>query len=283
MRVVSYVLLAVVVVLVLARAAFALLALQPGSLPRVYAREVERRRATVAPAAALVSARDLEPLPPPVQRFLRQAGVVGRPRVMGFRARFHGRLRNGLDAPWMRFTSEQHNFTSPSARLFLMDASLYGVPLHALHRFAEDGARFQVRAASLVDLVDGRGEQMDQGETVTILNDLCVMAPAALLDPAIRWTAIDERSARVTYTRAGRTVSAVLSFDARGDLVDFVSEDRFMSADGKTFERYPWRTPLRDHRDFGGVRLPANAETVWKTPKGDFVYGEFGLDEIEYF
>ena len=65
--------------------------------------------------------------------------------------------------------------------------------------------------------------------------------------------------------------------------MDFVSEDRFYSADGKTFRKLTWSTPLRGHRDFGGVRLLARGDATWKMPEGDFVYGEFNLDEIVYF
>jgi len=141
----------------------------------------------------------------------------------------------------------------------------------------------QVRVASLFDVVDGRGPEMNRGETVTIFNDLCVMAPAALLDVPVRWTTLDEHSVRGEFTRGEQTVSAVLTFDEHGDLTDFVSEDRFLSADGKTFRRLPWSTPTSDHGDVGGVRLPRRGDTVWKAPEGDFVHGEFIMDEIQYF
>ena len=35
----------------------------------------------------------------------------------------------------MSFTGEQHNFYDQPSRLFLMDASLVGIPVHAFHRF----------------------------------------------------------------------------------------------------------------------------------------------------
>ncbi len=261
-------------------------AASPNGFRSVYERESVRRLEGLPPSAPIVTEADLAPLPAPLQTFLRKVGVVGRPRVLGFRARFHGRLRNGLDAPWMSFTSEQHNFVDakePAARLFFIDASMKGVPFDGLHAFMGGEARMQIRVGSLVDVVDGRGPEMNQGETVTIFNDLCVMAPGALLAAPIRWTELDARHVRGEYTRQGITVSAVLSFDDQGDLVDFVSEDRFLSSDGKTFQKLPWSTPMRGRREFGGVRLPARGDATWKTAQGDFVYGEFNLEEIEYF
>ncbi len=258
----------------------ALLQASPASLGAAYRREAARALAGVARGAPLVTEQDLEGQPPLVQAWLRRVGVVGRPHVQGFRARFHGRLRNGLDAPWMDFTSEQVNVVDPSARLFRMEASLRGLPFEAFHAFRGREARMRVRAAFAVDVVDARGEQLGQSETVTVFNDLCVLAPAALLDAPVRWTPLDARSVRGAFTREGRTVSAVLTFDEAGDLVGFRSEDRLLSADGKTFERLPWSTPLRGHRAFGGVRLPAVGEAVWETPRGDLAYGEFHLDGI---
>jgi hypothetical protein len=39
---------------------------------------------------------------------------------------------------------------------------------------------------------------------------------------------------------------------------------------------------MGQHRDFGNIRLPGYGEATWETPDGDFVYGEFHLQEIEY-
>jgi len=261
----------------------AMLQASPVGFRSRYRKATAEHLAQLSAPARLVTEAELEPLPPLVRTYLRRSGIVGKPHVEGFRARFHGRFRRDLGASWMDFTSEQHNFVDPSARLFFMEAWLAGVPIEGLHVFAGSEARMQVRVASIFDVVDGRGPEMNQGETVTIFNDLCVMAPAALLDVAVRWTTLDERSVRGELRRGEQTISAVLTFDQEGDLVDFVSGDRFLSTDGKTFRQLPWSTPMSDRRDFGGVRLPSRGLVTWKLPEGDFVYGEFLLDEIEYF
>jgi hypothetical protein len=269
-------------VMVLVPLVMAIFEASPGSFRSMYGKESRRHLALLPAFAPLVTEGDLASLPPLVQMYLRRSGVVGKPRVLGFRARFHGRFRNGLDSSWMRFTSEQYNFVEPSARLFLMRASLWGIPVDGYHDFVGAAAHFRIRVLSLLQVVDGQGPIMDQSETVTVFNDLCVLAPGTLIDLPVRWTTLDVRSVRGVFTRGDQTISAVLTFDPQGDLVDFISEDRYFSSDGKTGEKLPWRTPLRDHRDFGGVRLPARGDATWKTPKGDFVYGEFNLDEIEY-
>ena len=133
-------------------------------------------------SGSLVTDEDLAHLPRPVAGYVRAAGAVGRPRVVGFRAAISGRIRAGADAPWMRWTGEQTNTFGPEpSRVFFMDATMKGLPTDVLHAYVGPTATMQVRVASLKTVIDARGPEMDQAETVTLLNDLCVLAPAALV------------------------------------------------------------------------------------------------------
>jgi hypothetical protein len=101
-------------IVILVPLAVTLLGMSPWSLASEFRREARKRPS--APAAApgdVVTEADLAPLPPPVRQYLRRAGAVGRPHVRGFEARFHGRIRNGLDAPWMDFVAEQRTVVHP--------------------------------------------------------------------------------------------------------------------------------------------------------------------------
>ncbi|HEX2657791.1 MAG TPA: DUF6544 family protein, partial [Polyangia bacterium] len=243
----------------------------------------QRLHGSATVPAPVITDADLVPLPPAIATFLRRAGVVGKPRPRSVHAFFRARMRNGPHDPWMKATVEQHNFFGPSgmARLFLMRASRMGVPFVAYHRYVGDAATFQVRIAGLVPIIDARGPEMDQSETVTMLNDLFFLAPAALLDANIRWQPQPDGRVKATFTNAGHTVSALVRFDAAGDLADFVSEDRYQS-DGKVSKRLPWSTPVSDFHDFGGVRLARKGEARWHEGGGEWTYGEFVIERIAY-
>jgi hypothetical protein len=242
-----------------------------------YAREV-RSRAAVATSLPLVTVADLDPLPGPVQRYLRLVGVVGQPRVHHVRADLRGRIRSGPDDPWMEFTAEQYNFPSEPARFFLLKAKRSGLPVDVLHTFRDGAATMRVRLLSMLPLVDVRSPELTRAETVTLFNDLFLLAPGALIDPAIRWETVDERTARAHYTVGPNTVSAVLSFNDAGEWVDFVSDDRSaLSADGKEFVRQRWSTPVRDYQIFGPLRLMSHGEGLWHGPDGPYTYIELEL------
>jgi hypothetical protein len=196
---------------------------------------------------------------------------------------FTGDFRNGLDSRWMRFRSEQLNVFEDPGRAFLMRASMFGLPMEGLHVFRDGTATMQIKVASLVQVVDAKGPKMNQGETVTLFNDLCLMAPARLVDTQrIQWEAAGPLQARAKFTNRGVTIGALLSFGESGQLTDFLSNDRFLSADGKAYTSYPWSTPVRDYRSFDGRMVPSYGEAVWHTPEGELSYGRFTLVGIEY-
>lgn len=254
----------------------------PGSYVNQYraaAREGLARYAEMPP----VTESDLGHLPAPVQKYLRVAGVVGKPGIHNFRAVFTGDFRNGLEGSWMAFKSEQYNFFDQLARLFLMKATRYGLPVEGLHQFRGEAATMRIKLASLLQVVDAEGPKMNQSETVTLFNDMCLMAPAALIDKErIQWEDAGPSASRARFTHRGVTISALLSFNPAGELTDFISDERFLSADGKTYESYPWSTPVRSYKDFGGRRVMGNGRAVWHTPEGEFIYGKFNLVEIQY-
>jgi hypothetical protein len=134
-----------------------------------------------------------------------------------------------------------------------------------------------------VPVVRAAGDELFQSETVTLLNDMCLFAPATLLDPALAWEEIDAHAARVSLTNAGVTVRAVLRFNDLGELIDFVSDDRYQaSPGGRRMIRQRWSTPVRGYRAFGPMRLCASGEGRWHTADGSFAYLELEIDDVAY-
>ncbi|MEI6725231.1 MAG: DUF6544 family protein [Actinomycetes bacterium] len=234
------------------------------------------------PQSGHVTEADLAPLPPVVQRYLHFAGSVGRPRVWNYRVRFRGELRNDADSRWMKIRADQQSFVDPAARLFLVKGSMFGLPFRAFHRYVGPAATFKVRLAGLLTVVNAAGPEMDQSETVTLLNDMCLLAPATLIDPRIAWDELDPLTVRATFGNAGNTVSAVLAFDDSGALVDFVSHDRSRTTDGKAYERLRWSTPVRAWGTFDGRQLPVRAEAVWREGELAFAYARFEIVGVDY-
>jgi hypothetical protein len=230
-----------------------------------------------------VAEADLDRLPDPVQRYLRRAGVVGRPPVVDFRATWTGRIRGAPDKAWMTFTAEQLDIVDTPQRFFMMDARMKGLAVDVLHVFDHGGATMRVRLLSIRSMVDAKGPALTHAETVTLFNDLCCLAPGALLSTDITWDPIDHHSATGCFTLGVNTVTAQLLFDDSGDLVNFVADGRgAISADGRTITPLRWSTPLREYAQVGPARVATKAEVKWHPDSGAWTYGEFELTSLAY-
>ena len=138
----------------------------------------------------------------------------------------------------------------------------------------------QVKVAGVVPIVNDRGDDMDRAETVTLFNDMCILAPGTLVEPDITWEPVDATTARARFTHRGHTITATLFFAPDGRLVNFESDDRSRASPDGRFTKARFSTPLRDYRDFGPLYLAGYGEARWRLPEGEFVYGEFTMRDV---
>lgn len=132
-------------------------------------------------AQDLVTEADIQPLPQPVQKYLRYVGALNKPKVINMRIVFDGEMREkGKD--WFKFRSVQYNFFEDPTRLFFMKAKMFGVTVLGYHNYHAATASMDIRLFGLFPIVQVKGKEMNKAETVTVFNDMCIMAPATLID-----------------------------------------------------------------------------------------------------
>ncbi len=231
--------------------------------------------------SAIVTDADLSSLPPLMQTYLRRGSAVGRPHIRNMRVRFDAQMRSSATAPWMASTATQYEFFDSPARLFHMKATRGGVPIDVFHRYVDDAATFQVKIAGVWPMVDKSGPVLTRAETVTLMNDIVVMAPAAVLDLPFTWTTTGAHTVKATFTNAGNTVSAEITFDSEGDLVGFFSRDRPQDVDLGD-RNVPWSTPISGYREVDGIRIGAFGDANWADSSGEWTYGRFVIRSIAY-
>lgn len=221
---------------------------------------------------------DLLHLPFPVQNYLRYAGVLNKPKVKNMRIVFEGEMGN-KGKKFMPFISEQYNFFDEPTRLFYMKAKMVGVTVPGYHKYEMQQAGMDIRPFGLFSMVNFEGNEMNKTETVTYFNDLCLFAPSALIDRRIQWELIDSSSVRAVFTNKNISISAVLYFNNQGQLIDFISNDRY-EVNQKLW--IPFSTPVSNYQSSNGILLGTYGETVWHYNEGAFTYGKFHLKELEY-
>lgn len=229
--------------------------------------------------ADLLTEGDLAGLPVPVQNYLRYTQCLGKPKVQNFKVLFSGQIRKNEASDWMFLHTSQYNTLEHASRLFYMNAVMKQLPVAGYHRYKDRKAFMDIRLLSMFRVQYLDGNEMDLAETVTFFNDMCVLAPASLIDKRIRWLTTDGNRVNARFTNGDLSVTAWLYFNDEGQLVNFSSEDRYNADAGK---KMPWSTPLYEYRDYHGYNLASKAEAIYHYAEGPVVYGNFTLVDVNY-
>ncbi len=249
----------------------------------LYEQEVKSNlQQTASMSETLLTEADLAPLPAPVKNYIRYSGAVGKPKVVNFKIVFDGKIRKDEQSEWMPFVSEQYNFMAVPTRLFFMKATMKHLPVAGFHSFKNGDAYMDIRLFSLFNVQYQKGKEMGISETVTFFNDMCCMAPATLIDNRIKWLETDGNNIKASFTNNGITISAWLYFNEQGQLVNFISNDRYAANANNAMQQLPWSTPLKDYKEINGHKAAGYAETIYSYPEGDLTYGVFSLANVEF-
>lgn len=233
-------------------------------------------------SSTIITENDITYLPECVQKYLRYTGALGKVKPQNVYIEFDADMFQKKGDKPMKSTSIQYNFFEKYTRIFYMKASKMLIPFYALHIYKNEEATFQVKVADLIKVVDEYGDGLTKAETVTLLNDICVFAPGALIDSRITWNEIDSLSTKVTLNNGKFNVSAILYFNYKGELINFISDDRLaLEVDG-SMKPIRWTTPISNYKEFDGRMIPTYGEAIWNYPDGDFTYGIFSLKKIKY-
>ncbi|MBK8779538.1 MAG: hypothetical protein IPO25_19865 [Saprospiraceae bacterium] len=65
---------------------------------------------------------------------------------------------------------------------------------------------------------------------------------------------------KVVFTNRGHQISAILYFNETGQLINFVSDDRYDISDTK---RYRFSTPVMDYKSIDGRNVVTMGQAVW--------------------
>ncbi len=76
------------------------------------------------------------------------------------------------------------------------------------------------------------------------------------------------------------TVSAVLSFNEKGEMTNFVAK-RYRDVRGH-YDLEEWSIPMSEYRKINGIKIPTKAEGVWKLNSGDFSYIKIEVTDVIY-
>ena len=101
---------------------------------------------------------------------------------------------------------------------------------------------------------------------------------AGALSPYITWEPVEATSARATMQYEGSRGSGTFFFDEDGRVTNMIA-NRFDREYGAVV---PWSTPLQEHGEFDGIRVPTLGTAVYTRDSGDYTYIRVRVTDIEY-
>ena len=249
------------------------------ALARMFAaRQLRRDAAHLFAQPTDVSARvyheaQLAGLPAPVQRYFRHVLREGQPYLRGLRLRHGGQFKTDLQKDWLAIEGEQYIAAEPAGFIW------QGTTRWFVARDAYEAGRgsLRVRLLGAVPVVNGHGPHYDEGELLRWLAESAWLPTALLPGAGIAWTAVDEHSARLTFTQNGQSVTCLMRFNER-DEIEACEAPRYID---DTTQR-PWRCHYAQYRRWYGVLIPTVGEAAWVIDGQEQSYARFVVRELEY-
>ncbi len=251
------------------------------SMARQGRQQVNGLLAAVPPQEGpVVTEAMLSDLPEPVGRWLRRAGIVGRPQARLVRLQQSGLMRTKPEQGWMPTQAEQlFTIDEPG---FVWEANVRMMPLiyfKGIDQYGDGEGRMLIKLLSLIPVVDATGPKIDQGTMLRFLGEM-IWFPSAALSPYFTWEALDANRARAIMTYRGLTASGIFEFNDGGDFVSFRCDRYYGGEESSKLEK--WYIPATAWGAPGGVRIPTAGDVIWELEDGDFKYYQWEITEVAY-
>ncbi|MGS0972577.1 MAG: DUF6544 family protein [Candidatus Izemoplasmataceae bacterium] len=231
---------------------------------------------------SIITQDSLQHLPKQIQTYLQLVGVVGKEIPKGMKLRISGQMKPNKKVHFADAKAKQTSLFSPYSRYFLMVLKMRGVKVKGFHIFHHAKAIMKIKVLGIFRVVNGKGKKMNQAETVTVFNDICLFAPHALIEANVVYKEVDDYILDASFVNEGIEVGARLVFDDEGKLINFISDDRYFSQDGEEQISAPWATPVHEYKEQNGFYLPYKGDAIWQFEDEDFTYFKLTLEDVKY-
>ncbi len=233
---------------------------------------------------ATYDTRELDGLPMPVQRYFRAVLSEGRSMVSRVSVMHRGTFNmSEAGEQWKPFTSAQQVTTRPPG--FVWNgriAMLPGLPVRVHDAYVAGEGILRASLSGLITLADMRGTpDMNQGELMRYLAEAAWYPTALLPSQGVRWTAVDDTSAKATLQDGDTRVSLLFRFDEQGLIASVLAEARGRTVAGKVIAT-PWEGRWFNYALRDGMRIPLEGEVAWLLPEGRKPYWRGRITEIRF-
>jgi hypothetical protein len=228
--------------------------------------------------------RELDGLPEPVARHLKQVLPVGTPIIRAADVVHAGSFNmSQTGEQWKPFTSRQRVVTRRPG--FVWDgrvAMAPGLAVHVHDAYVDGEGILEPAILGLFTLVNMRDRgEVARGELMRYMAEAAWYPTALLPSQGMRWEPIDDRSARATLIDGDVRLTVTFHFGTDGLIEAIRAEDRGRTV-GDRIVPTPWEGRMFDYQRRDGVLVPIQGEVAWLTPEGRLPYWRGTIKELSF-
>jgi len=243
---------------------------------------LETARIPVEPQ--VVSFRELEGLPAPVQRYFRTVLKEGQPMVSSVLVQHRGTFNmSETSERWKPFTSDQRVITRrPGFDWNGRVAVMPGLSVRVHDAYVAGEGILHAALLGLFSVVNLRGtHEVAEGELMRFFAEAAWYPTALLPSQGVRWDEVDIRSARATLVDGSVAVTMLFSFNEDGTIDTVRAEARGRTV-GDQIIPTPWQGRFWNYQQQDGMLVPLDGEVAWLLPEGAKPYWRGRITEIAY-
>lgn len=228
---------------------------------------------------------ELQGLPVPVARYFVNVLREGQPMIRSATITHEGQFQTGKsDKSWRPFVSRQvFTVRRPG---FVWDARIRMLPYVSISvrdSYAAGTAWMRARIMRVFSVVNAHGKsELNSGALQRYLAELIWLPTALLPSQGIRWSPINDLSARAELTDGDITVSLQFNFNAEGECTGVYAPARYREDHG-AYVPTPWQSRCHSYEVYDGIRIPTKAEVEWHLSDHELPYWRGRVTSVKYY
>lgn len=229
----------------------------------------------------IVTEKALLDLPPIVQKWLTNCGIIGKQLVSNVYLVQELQLKMKPEqTSWNKGTAEQYFTIQPPAFNWNINTEINSI-LNVVGRdkFEDGKGEMIIKLLSLIPVASAKNdERVNQATLQRYLAEI-VWFPSASLSPYIKWETIDDYSARASMEYKGTKGSGEFHFDKDGNFKKYVA---MRYQDSKAIKPTEWTVFAKRSEVRNGIKIPIECEASWELEDGKWTWLKLKITDIQY-
>ncbi len=228
-----------------------------------------------------VTEKNISDLPPIVQKWLRNSGIIDKIPISNVHLVQDLQLKMTPDQKdWSPGIAEQYFTIKPPAFNWNIKTQMNSIlDVVGRDKFENGNGEMTIRLFSLVSVADAKQNgKVNQATLQRYLAEI-VWFPSASLSPYIIWEPIDKNSAKATISIRGTIGSGIFYFEDNGNFLKFTAM-RFK--DVKDKDPKLWTVSAIKTEERNGIKIPVELIADWDLDNGKWNWLKLKIKSIDY-